>query len=342
MTAVRHNSIRLNVNENFYGCSPNVLKIIRPNIRNVHQYPDSPHRLKEKLAERWNIKPDNVIVGAGSVRLIDGIIQTFVEQDGEVITFENTFPAYAQLTAAHGRKCLLAGLTDFVCCPDNILPLITSQTKVIFIANPNNPTGTIITQVQLQKFLERIPQNTFVVIDEAYYEYVTDSSYPNSLALQLKHPNLIILRTFSKIYGLAGLRIGYAIASVEVAQLLKKKRIPFFLNYLAEKAALTALDAQDFIVRCAAENKKQREWLYEALTELDLQVVQTQANFLYILFSHQRQKDVIYNSLLENSIQIRNMSDFGVENALRITVGDAKVNRLIIKHIRCHMKLLSG
>ncbi len=317
-------TIRLNANENPYGCSADVLKAIKKNIKNVHLYPAIPIRLEQKLADKFGVDQKNIVIGAGSVRLIDGIIQTFVEPDEEIIIFERSFIAYEQLAAAHRRKYIFAEQTNFVCDLENVLPLITKKTKVIFISNPNNPTGTIITHIQLEKALKKIPKKVLVVIDEAYCEYVTDKSFPDSLSLQKKYPNLVILRTFSKIYGLAGLRIGYAIIEESLANIMKTGRIPFFFNSLSEDAALAALADEGFVEKCAEKNSKEREYLYQHLKQIGMNVIPSQGNFIYIVFKNDIEKEAVYKKLSDAGIVIANMKIFGQDKSLRIGIGNKK------------------
>ena len=326
-----HKVIRLNANENFYGCSPNVLQAIKRNIRNVYQYPPIPVRLEEKLAYKFNVDPENIVVGAGSVRLIDGIIQTFVEPDEEIIIFERSFIAYEQLAAAHRRKYFFAKQTNFICNVSTIFPLVTQKTKVIFIANPNNPTGTIIVHSQLENLLKNISEKILVVIDEAYCEYVTDKSFADSISLQKKYTNLVILRTFSKIYGLAGLRIGYAIAEANISGSLKKNRIPFFFNSLSEGAALAALEDKKHVTACTRWNSKEREFLLKGLIKNGLNAIPSQGNYIYVWFEDENEKDALFKKLFDAGILICNLKFFGQDKSLRVGVGNRKVNTQIQK-----------
>ncbi len=318
--------IRLNANENFYGCSPKVIPAIRKNFKNFHLYPDFPIRLENRLAEKFGVKQDNIIVGSGSVRIIDGIIQTFVGPDEEILIFERSFVAYEQLAAAHRKKTVFVKQTDFICDVENIFPFVTHKTKVIFIANPNNPTGTIITHSRLENLLKNISEKILVVIDEAYCEYVTDKSFPDSISLQRKYPNLIILRTFSKIYGLAGLRIGYAIAEESFSNSLKKSRIPFFFNSLSQDAALAALEDENHIAACAKQNTEEREFLLKGLIKNGFNAIPSQGNYIYLFFENEHTKDLVFKKLFDAGILICNLKIFGQDRSLRIGVGNRKAN----------------
>jgi len=280
----------------------------------------------------------NIVIGAGSVRILDGIIQTFVNPDDEVLTFENSFVAYGQIAEIYKRKCFFAKQKNFRCRIDALLPLISERTKIIFIANPNNPTGTIITHAELKELLEKISPKIFVVADEAYLEYVTDKSYPDSIGLLQQFPNLIIVRTFSKAYGLAGLRVGYAIADKKIIDALKQNRLPFSINYLAEDAAITALEDKAFIRKCARENEKERHFLYEKLIALNFNTVESQANFLYLHFDSDDEKEKIYNCLSDKGIMVCNMKIFGQEKSLRIGIGNRTVNKKIVELLSAQKK----
>ena len=334
MELKKQKMIRLVANENFYGCSPSVLSALKKNIENVHLYPGNPFRLEEQLAEKFGVDQKNIVVGAGSVRLIDGIIQTFVEPDEEVIIFERSFVAYEQLATAHRRKCLLAKQINFICDVKNIFPLVTPKTRVIFIANPNNPTGTIINHFQLELLLKYVSKKIIVVVDEAYCEYVTDKSFPDSFSLQKKYPNLIILRTFSKIYGLAGLRIGYSIADEKISDLFKKNRIPFFFNSLSEDAALIALKDKKFVKECEKKNSTEREFLYNNLKQLGFNVIPSQGNFVYLFFKYDHKKEIIFKKLSDAGIMVCNLKIFGQDKSLRISIGDRDANKKILKALK--------
>lgn len=323
--------IRLVSNENVYGCSPLALEAIERAEKDVHLYPDiNQVKLKEKLAHKLGVGVKNIIVGAGSVRIIDGLIQMFSDENSEVLFFENSFSAYEQLSKLHRRKCEPAPLNAWRCDTNSLLPLVSDRTSLIFIANPNNPTGTIITHNELESFLQRVPKRIIVALDEAYCEYVTHPAFPRSLELLNKYPNLVILRTFSKIYGLAGLRIGYGIMHEDLAERMWSGQIPFSLNRIATDAALAALDDDEFVKRSAHVNAVQREYLFYELKKLGYYVLPSQANFVYMRFENDEQKREVYSKLLGNGIAICDLKMFGQDKALRITVGKEDENLRII------------
>lgn len=249
--------IRLAQNENFYGTSPLALQAIRENIDKVSQYPRVIHdRIKAKLAKKFNILSENVIISAGSVALID-ILNRFFVKGGENIVFPKiSFAAYKLIAEICDNEYRMAEMKNFGIDLDGILDICDEKTKAVFLANPNNPTGTFFTHEEILAFLKKINPNIYVILDEAYIEYVTNKNPPKSFELLDRFDNLIILRTFSKIYGLAGLRVGYAIAREENISKIEYCRIPFTINKLASIAALAALDDIAFVEESAKKTRK--------------------------------------------------------------------------------------
>ncbi len=325
------NIIKLTQNENPFGTPPLALKAIENEYHSAFRYPDVLNEdLKSKLAEKYAVTPENIVISAGSVACMDMAIKTFVEIDENVVTTEKTFVAYHILSTINRRECRVADLVENTVRLDNVLALCDEKTKLIFVANPNNPTGTLFHHDPLVRFLETVSSETFVVLDEAYSEYVNDPDYPQSLQLQKTFRNLIILRTFSKIYGLAGLRIGYAIAHPDIRVEMEKRKTPFSINRLAAAAALGALDDTDYIRKCIAVNETERTWLFNQLRELGYKVMPTQANFIMVEFQDEKEKDETYYQLRKEGILVRPLEPFGVKLGLRITVGRPEDNRALI------------
>lgn len=329
------NIIKLSQNENPFGASPKALTAIANNYQSIYRYPDMIHEtLRNKLAQKYERLTENIINTAGSVELVDLIIKTFVGFNENIVTSKITFVAYDLLAKINQRECRHADLVAYTINPQNILSLCDAKTKVVFIANPNNPTGTIISHNSLRELLQTLPSSIFVAIDEAYAEYVTDGSYPDSFELQKIFPNLIILRTFSKIYGLAGLRIGYAVANKDIIQSLLKNRTPFSVSNLAAAAACAALDDTEFITECAFINQQERVVLYNELTRLDCVTVPSNTNFIFAEFKSWEEKDKILNSLKSDGILARDIKPFGVEKGLRLSIGRPEENLKLIKCLR--------
>lgn len=323
--------IKLNANENFYGCSPKVASLIKNNADIVSSYPNyTPEKLEQAIAKKLHISQACIAVGAGSVRIIDGILQSLVKPKQEILIFENSFIAYYQLADIHHIKYSIIPQQKFVCKLENTIPFITDKTKLIFIANPNNPTGTTIKHNEFVQFIKKIPSSVLVVVDEAYIEYATQRNIANPLSLLGKYKNIILVRTFSKAYGLAGLRVGYVIADERIITQLKNNRIPFTINCFAEKAALTALSDTAFLKSCINKNKTEREFLFTALKKRGYHVIPSEANFLFVYFESEKEKEMIYHTLLDKSILVCNLKIFGQEKCLRIGIGDRKINKQII------------
>ena len=324
--------VRLNANENFYGCSSKVLDAIRKKISEVNFYPDyHPSMLESEIAKQLNLLSSNIVAGAGSVRIIEGLIYSLVNKNEEVLTFDRSFAMYRIITEGQGKVCRIAKQKDYINDINNLLPLVNKKTKLIFIDNPCNPTGTIISHKSIEKLLKSIPSSIFVVLDEAYSEYVTDKSYPDSRKLFENFPNLIILRSFSKMYGLAGMRVGYAAGNEKTILKLKESRIPYPLNYLSIDASIAALEDEKFVSESRKKNDAERTFLYEGLSKTNLRTVASQANFLFVHFDHNMEKENLFASLLTENILVCDLSIFGFDKCLRIGVGDRKINTKIIQ-----------
>lgn len=325
--------IKLSQNENPFGASSQALRAIEKNYHSVHRYPEYIHEdLRSKLAEKNNVAPDNIVVSAGSVEVMDMAIKAFVGFDENVVTSEKTFVAYKLLARIHRRECKLAKLVNNTVNVENIISMCDDKARLIFIANPNNPTGTIITHDSLHKLLKAIPSQAIVVIDEAYIEYVKDTSYPHSLELLKSFPNLIILRTFSKIYGLAGLRIGYAITHTDVRVSLIKHKTPFSISSLSNVAAIASLDDAEFVRKSISVNEKERAFLQDAFTNMGLNVTPSHSNFICLEFDNLYEKEEIHKYLGNEGIIIRDLGPFGIEKGLRTSVGRPDEN---IKLVDC-------
>ncbi|MBW6483269.1 MAG: histidinol-phosphate transaminase [Vicingaceae bacterium] len=323
--------IRLAQNENPYGASPKAATAILENINLISIYPDIKQlKLRQLLADKANVNIDNIVVGAGSVSIIETMIKTFVSKDEHIVIPKISFTAYKVLAEIYGVHFRIAEMNNYRTDLSIISKLCDEKTKLVFLANPNNPTGTIFHHDELKQFIEKINPNTIVVIDEAYVEYISDSSFPNSIALLNKYPNLIVLRSFSKIYGLAGLRIGYGIAHQTIINKIENQRTPFTINVLATVAAIASLNDNDFITYSIKNNKKQRDYLYAGLKNLGFNVLPSQSNFLYLYFYTKLERDVIYDQLIDAGLQTRKMEPFGDEKALRISIGDENANQKII------------
>lgn len=327
--------IKLNSNENPYGVSKNIIESIR-NIQNLELYPDNyVTELREKLAKRNKINKDNFIFGNGSVEIIQMICRVLLNQGDNIITGIPTFQSYKLEATLQGAETIEVELENNKFALNKITQKINKKTKIIFIANPNNPTGTIINKKAQEEFIKKVPKNILIVFDEAYNEFVTDKTYPNSIEMLKKNKNICILRTFSKAYGLAGLRVGYAMANSNFIQELEKARVPFNINKIAEKSACIALEDREFLNNCLEKNSKVLKYVYSELDKLNIQYIKSEANF--IMVNVKKNGIEVANKLVEKGIIVR--TGFPkMENYLRITIGTKDQMKKVISAIREIMK----
>ncbi|MCG2706891.1 MAG: histidinol-phosphate transaminase [Candidatus Omnitrophica bacterium] len=324
--------IKLASNENPLGASPKAREAIKRSLSGVNRYPDSQgFYLKRKLARILNLAPGNIVLGNGSDELIDVIIKTFVEEDENIITADITFLEYGIISRVNGRKIITAPLRYFKYDLEAIKKKINSQTKLIFISNPNNPTGTYVSKYQLQDFIKDLPGNVLLVMDEAYDTFIDVDDFPRGIDY-IERKNVIVLKTFSKAYGLAGLRIGYALARAELASYMERVRQPFNVNSLAQAAAMAALDDKQFLRKSRKVVLEGRDYLYEELSGLGIACVPSVANF--ILIDAGRDSVSVFKDMLRYGVIIRDMKQYGLKNFIRVTVGTKKENERFIKVLK--------
>jgi histidinol-phosphate aminotransferase len=324
--------IKLASNENPLGASPKAVEAIKKNLATINRYPDSQgFYLKRKLAKFLNVEPANLILGNGSDELIDIIIKTFVEEDENIITADHTFLEYKIISSVKGRTVITVPLKYFKYDLNGIKKKIDKKTKIIFIANPNNPTGTYVTKYEIGDFMAGLPQDVLLVMDEAYDAFIDVDDFPNSLSY-LRSKNVVVLKTFSKAYGLAGLRIGYAVAKLEFATYMNIARQPFNVNILAQAAAIAALDDKKFLLRTRKTVLEGKNYLYDNLTKLGLAYVPSVANF--ILIDVGRDGMGVFREMLKYGVIVRDMKQYGLKNYIRVTVGTKKENERFIKVLK--------
>lgn len=325
--------IKLASNENTLGPSSRALRALRDYLPKIYLYPeDSCFYLKRELAKRLKVKRENLIMGNGSDEIMELIPKTFLNPGEEVIYGHPSFLIYETVVRIMSGKPVPVPLKDYTYDLKGILKAITKKTKIIFICNPNNPTGTIVNEEEIRAFLKRVPERIIVVFDEAYFDYVERGDFPNSIRLLKRYRNIIILRTFAKIYGLAGLRIGYGIAREEVINLLSKVRLPFNVNSLAQAAALASLEDEEQVKKTRRMNHEGKKFLYAAFKDLGLEYIPTQANF--ILINLRKNGKRICRALLKGGIIAREMSAWGLNNYLRVTMGREEENRRFIQALK--------
>jgi len=329
------NSIKLASNENPLGPSPAALAAVHEALPQLAQYPDgSGYHLKNALAKHHRIDPARITLGNGSNEVLVLLAETLLSERVEAIYDQHGFIVYPLVVQATGAVARVAASNP----ADHDQPFghdlvafeaaLTGQTRLIFIANPNNPTGTWVTGEGLHRFLKSVPDRTVVVIDEAYGEYVARDDYPRTLAWLDEFPNLVITRTFSKIYGLAGLRVGYAISHPDLAELMNRVRQPFNVNTLAQVAAIAALNDDSFVDRSRSNNRDGLSFMTDALASMGLSVVPSIGNFLLVDMG--RPAGPIYERLLQAGFIVRPVTNYGLPNHLRISVGLPEQNRQLL------------
>lgn len=324
--------IKLASNENPLGPSPRAVEAIRKDLKKINRYPDSNgFYLKAKLAKYFNVGPVNIILGNGSDELIDIIIKTFVEDEENIITADTTFLEYEIIAKVNNRRVVTVPLRYFKYDLQAIRKKIDKKTKLIFIANPNNPTGTYVTKYELRDFMNGLPDGVLVVLDEAYDAFVDVNDFPKSLNYTA-NKNVIIMKTFSKAYGLAGLRIGYAIARGELISSMEKIRQPFNVNFLAQVGAAAALSDEKFLGRARKLIIKGKDYLYEELKKIGIAYVSSVANF--ILIDVARDGTGVFRQMLKYGVIVRDMKPYGLKNFIRVTIGTEQENQRFIKVLK--------
>jgi histidinol-phosphate aminotransferase len=325
--------IKLASNENPLPPSDRVQKAIIAALSSLDRYPDgSGFYLRQALAKKHGVMPDQVVLGNGSNELIELLVRTFLRPGDEAIVPHPSFVVYPMMVQAAGGVRVMVMLKDFRLDLDAMARAITPMTKIVFVANPNNPTATIVTKDEVEHFMARVPERTIVIFDEAYIEFAMGLDFPDTLAYVKQGRKVVTLRTFSKASSLAGLRVGYGIADADAIALMNRIRQPFNVNSLAQAAGLAALDDEAHILECVRMIEAGRHFLYDEFKRIGLQYVPSRANF--ILVDVGRNAAEIYQKLLHQGVIVRPMTPFGLETALRITVGTPEENRKLVKALR--------
>lgn len=321
-------SIKLASNENPLGPSPKAMTAIKKAVEGLNRYPDgSGFYLSQALAKKYGVEISQVVLGNGSNELIELLVRTFVQPGDEVVSADPSFVVYKMITQAASGVNVVVTCKDMRHDLDAMAERITPKTKIVFIANPNNPTGTINTTIEMDRFMSRVPDHVIVAVDEAYFEYATHADYPDSLDYLKENKNVVALRTFSKIYGLAGLRIGYGITTAEIAELLNKVRQPFNTNSLGQIGALAALSDRKHVEKSVAVNNEGKQFLYHSFQRLGVSYVPTETNF--ILFESPWDAKELYNALLKTGVIIRPMG----AKRLRVTIGLPEENARFVAEL---------
>ncbi len=327
--------IKMASNENPFGTSPLAMAAMIKEIQtNANRYPESLCvELADKVATKLGVKPAQLFFDNGGDGVITMIGLTFINPYDQVVTSELTFPAYENITTKMGGQMVTVPVAPDGCIDlDGLSRVVTSRTKLVFICNPNNPTGKIIRKDVLLSFMQKMPANVMIVIDEAYFEYVDDPDYPSTIPLLADYPNLIILRTFSKIMGLAGLRCGYAISAEETIRIMLKAREPFPVNRIAQVGALASLDDIEFYNRTISNNVAGRRQYYAAFEEMRLNYYPTQANFIYVELGVD--SEAVFKKMLVDGVIVRPLGSMGRPQVMRISIGLPEENRRTIASLK--------
>jgi len=326
-------------NENFLKPSAAVMTAIRKSLPEINRYPDGGcYLLREDLAKRFKVRPDQIVVGNGSDEIILLALKAFVAPGDEVVMADPTFLMYRIGAQVVGAQVKAVPLVNYRYDLPSMLRAVTKKTKIIFIANPDNPTGSFIGQDELDSFLKKVPQNVIVFLDEAYYEYAREKrAYPDTMSAYLGKRAVIITRTFSKIYSLAGLRVGYGFSSADIIDSLNRVRDPFNVNAVAQAAARAAMRDVRHVRETLRAMRRGREYLYAEFRRLNVDYIDSATNF--ILFKVKKNPREIYKALLKNGVIIRDISSWGLKNCLRVTIGSMKENTFFIRMLK---KVLEG
>ncbi len=326
-------SIKLASNENPLGPSPRAVEAIKHAIANLHRYPDgSGYNLSRKLAEHLSVAPENIVLGNGSDDIIAMLTRALLRPNDEVVLPKPSFLMYDISVRSAGAVPVYVPLKSLSIDLDGISKAVTSKSRMIFLCNPNNPTGTVISKTAFENFLEKTPTDVVVVLDEAYIEFVRDKNCASGIDYLGSERAVVTLRTFSKAYGLAGLRIGYGVMPGIISDLLNRVRQPFNVNSLAQAGALAALKDTDFVQKTIRLVNEELDYLYTELDRIRLQYFPTQANFF--LINVNKDANDVFESMLRQGVIVRSMASYGFPSYIRVTVGLHRENVRLINALK--------
>lgn len=322
--------IKLASNENPLGPSPLAIQAMRETLERSHFYPDGgAWALRNAIADKLGLERTNVILGNGSNEIIEFIGHAFLKPGDEVVTAGHAFAVYSLMAQLFGAKTIEVPDPNFTHDLDAMLAAITPRTRQVFIANPNNPTGTLVGQEAIDRFMARVPDHVLVIFDEAYYEFLDNP--PDVLRFVRENRNVVVMRTFSKIQGLANLRIGYGLAPARIAEVLQKTRQPFNANGIAQAGALAGLADENHMRRTRELTHEGRDYLQAEFTAMGLAFVPSAANFVLV---HVGDGDAVFKSLLRRGLIVRAMRSYKLPEWIRVSVGTMEQNRAFIENLR--------
>jgi histidinol-phosphate aminotransferase len=323
--------INMASNENPLGPPQSALDAIQANMTEISRYPDlSGTKLRTALSDRYATKIDNVAIGSGSESTMANIVRAFLHGDDEVLTSQGTFIGLYVLVNAQGIKLVTVPLKNYRFDLDAIADAVGPKTKLIYLCNPNNPTGTIFTRLEFENFIRKIPDHVLVILDEAYYEFAAiNPDYPDSMRYRLD--NVLTLRTFAKAYGMAGIRLGYGLGHEYLIDFINRIKLPFEPNILAQAAGLAALADDEFLGRTLENNEEGMAYLTHEFDKMGLHRIPSHANFIMLEMNAAEKVTKIHEGLLRHGIAIRPLAAFGLPTCMRITVGLPEENEMLIK-----------
>jgi len=318
------NIVKLASNENPLGASPKAIKYAIENIDKSNRYPDSyAFKLRSKLADIYNVEIHNIILGGGSEGIMSVIMRTFLHDDDEIISARNSFIGFRVLANASGIKTHWVPMDNYHYDLPQLASKINDKTKIIYLANPDNPTGTYFNKKDFDEFVKSVPSRVLIILDEAYFEYASHiNDFPDSMIY--KYDNIITLRTFSKAYGLAGLRIGYGFGHKELIDSLMKVKLPFEPSSIAQLAAFASLEDEIFLINTIKNNASGMRKLLNSLE--DYNTIPSVTNFITIIFNNNKESHTFTDLMLSNGVIVRNLKGFGLENCVRISIGSDQEN----------------
>ncbi len=313
--------VKLASNENPYGPSPKAISAMQRSLHDLHRYVDpGAYSLIHKIADHYGINASQIITGSGVDALLSYAVKSFTEDSDEVLTSQGTFIGIYVNVNKHHRKLNLAPLNDYAYDLDELLKRINPKTKLIYLANPNNPTGTSFGSDEFERFISHVPKDILVILDEAYFSYAqVNPDYPNGLTY--RYDNLLVMRTFSKDYGLAGVRIGFAYGPEYLIREMYKVKLPFEPNYLAQQAAIAALDDTEFLKMTLETNRRNMQRMVKAFAEIGIRQVHSDANFILLLMPSEQFALDFNLACLDRGLIVRNVRSFGIPNGIRINTG---------------------
>lgn len=329
-----HNVVKLASNENSLGPPPRALAAMKQAMKHCHRYPDAVgFVLRSALAEKFGVKPDNVVLGAGAEGIMSTILRTFLLADDEIISAAHSFIGFRVLANATGRKIHWVPMKNHKYDLTAMAEKINDYTKIVYIANPDNPMGTYITRSEFDAFYAHVPERVLIILDEAYFEFAQIlEDYPDSMTY--RYDNVITLRTFSKAYGLAGLRIGYGFAHDKLITNLMKVKVPFEPSYLSQVAGYAALEDTAYIEETLEVNRFGKDFFYKEFDEMNIKFVPSAANFISTCWNSAKKATTITDHLLREGIIVRHLAAFGWLDCIRISIGLKEENERCITALK--------